>query len=128
MGDLFGEEREEQRLIGPLLLLGTLNEIAPDAASIGKVQTFEEGVEIEIEIGAHDAPPFDSARQMGSVSCRPSLPRGCAAPARRPSPSRLRARRVERARLTPVTVSVPRRTARPIASRIVLSPYSSSSA
>ncbi|MDB4937804.1 MAG: hypothetical protein JWP87_4776 [Labilithrix sp.] len=68
VGDLFGEERVQQRFVGPLSFLGALDEIAPDAARTGEMKALQE----RLEIGAHDGPPFDSARLDGSASCRPS--------------------------------------------------------
>lgn len=68
MRDLLGEEREEQRIVGPLLLLCALTEVAPHASSVGEMEALEE----RLEIGAHDAPPFDSCaayrqRELPSV-------------------------------------------------------------
>jgi hypothetical protein len=46
VGDLLGEEDAEEVLVGPLLLLGTGAEVAPDAAGVGQVEALEGGVEV----------------------------------------------------------------------------------
>jgi hypothetical protein len=74
MRDFFGKNRVEEVLIGPVFLLGALDEFAPDAASVGQMQALEE----RFEIGVHAAPPFRSARRKGSGTCWSPGPRGCA--------------------------------------------------
>ena len=41
MCDLFGEDSLQEVLVGPLFLLGTRNEGAPGATSIGEMKSFE---------------------------------------------------------------------------------------
>lgn len=48
VGDLLGEEHVEEVLVGPLLLLGSGAEVAPDAAGVGEVETLEERVEVGV--------------------------------------------------------------------------------
>ena len=92
MRDLFGEERVQEGVVGPLLLFRSLTEIAPDATGVGEVKALEQ----RLEVGAHRAPPFDSARTSGSASCAASWPGGCAP----------RALEMERALSTAATVSL----------------------
>ena len=62
--DLLGEEDEEHVLVRPVFLLGTLDERLPRTARVSEVESLEE----RIEIGAHDAPRFGSARPSGSAT------------------------------------------------------------
>jgi hypothetical protein len=55
MRDFLGDQRVKKLLVGPLLLLGALDQVAPHAARIGEMEAFEE----RIEIGAHRAPRFE---------------------------------------------------------------------
>ncbi len=64
MRDLLREEREEQRVVRPVFLLGALDEVAPGAARVGEVQALEQ----RVEVGAHEAPPFEPARPKGKPS------------------------------------------------------------
>jgi hypothetical protein len=48
LGDFLGGEHDEEVAVGPLLGLGPLDEIAPDAASVGQVESLEQGVEIGV--------------------------------------------------------------------------------
>src|SRR6185503_2140856 len=122
MRDFLGEERQEQLIVGPVLLFGALDELAPDAAGVREVEAFEERFELG---AAHGSPRFIPARPRGNGSCPRLRPRGCAARTRGRTPSRPRAL-VGSRRCTPPTESCPRSTAFAIASRIRSSPCCSS--
>ena len=48
MRDLLGDEQREEVMVGPLLLLGAHDEVAPDAARIGEVQALEQAIEVDV--------------------------------------------------------------------------------
>jgi len=56
--DLLGEEREEELLVGPLLALGALREVAPHAPRVREMKPLEKGV----EGGGHGQTPAPSVR------------------------------------------------------------------
>jgi hypothetical protein len=49
--DLLGEQRRQEIVIAPLLLLGPRHEVTPGAAGVGEAEALEGGVEVEIEGG-----------------------------------------------------------------------------
>ena len=49
MGDLFGDERREEVVVGPLLLFGAGDEVAPGTARVGQVEALEKIVEVEVD-------------------------------------------------------------------------------
>jgi hypothetical protein len=48
LGDLLGSEHDQEVAVGPLAGLGSLDELAPDAASVGQVESLEQRVEIGV--------------------------------------------------------------------------------
>jgi len=73
MSDLFGDEDAEKIAVGPLLLLGADNEVAPDAPRVSQVKAAEQ--RIDVDVGwIHRAPPVRATR--GSSCCVPAPPLG----------------------------------------------------
>src|SRR4051812_43517006 len=77
MCDLFLDERTEKRFVSEVLLLGALDEIAPDTARIGEVEALEDDIEVCGLALGHRSPPRWRARTPPGVK-RTSWPRACA--------------------------------------------------
>ena len=52
VSDLLGDEQGEEVVVGPLLVLGPYDQIAPDAPSVGQVQALEQAVEVDSRWGS----------------------------------------------------------------------------
>src|SRR5262245_51304611 len=56
MRDFFGGEQREEITIRPALTFRALDQVAPHAARIREVESFEEGIEVGL-VSDHDRPP-----------------------------------------------------------------------